>query len=116
MFLGVLLHAALPYTSHPVPFWPVQDSHRFELFDLLLVAIHDFRMQLFFLLAGLFGCLLYTRYGAIGTARHRLKRVALPLILAFLTIQPLLQVVSVYAASAQYRADPENPSLPTQYG
>ncbi len=97
MFLGVLLHAALSYTFIPVEFWPVQDARRSNLFDALLLAVHDFRMQLFFLLAGFFGCLLYARYGFGGTLKHRLKRVALPLVLAMLTIQPALQAVSVYA-------------------
>lgn len=97
MFLGILLHAAISYTFIPVPFWPVQDSRRSNIFDAVLLAVHDFRMQLFFLLAGFFGCLLYVRYGFGGTAQHRLKRVALPLLLAMLTIQPALQAVSVYA-------------------
>ena len=97
MFLGVLLHAALSYTFIPVPFWPVQDPRRSNIFDGVLLAVHDFRLQLFFLLAGFFGCLLTTRYGFGGTAKHRLKRVALPLVLAMLTIQPALQAVSVYA-------------------
>jgi len=100
MFLGVLLHAAIPYTFIPVPFWPVQDSRRSNIFDGVLLAVHDFRMQLFFLLAGFFGCLLYSRYGFVGTAKHRLKRVALPLVLAMLTIQPALQAVSVYALAS----------------
>jgi peptidoglycan/LPS O-acetylase OafA/YrhL len=112
MLLGVVLHAAIPYTKHPVSFWPVQDAHRSNVFDFLLLVIHDFRMQLFFLLAGFFGCLLYSRHGAIGTAKHRLLRVALPLALAFVTIQPLLQAVAVYAASDALRQHPDDPNGP----
>jgi hypothetical protein len=101
MFLGVLLHAAIPYTRFSVPFWPVHDERHSIVFDVLLLAIHNFRMQVFFLLAGFFGCLLYTRYNWQRTALHRLKRIALPLALAMLTIQPAIQAASVYAATTQ---------------
>lgn len=110
MFLGVLLHAALPYPEHPVPFWPVQDSRRSSVFDFLLLAVHDFRMQLFFLLAGFFGCLLYTRNGTIGTAKHRLRRVASPLLLAFLALQLPMQAISVYAAADALAVNPDDPN------
>src|SRR4051812_29842849 len=94
MFLGILLHAAIPYTRFPLPFWPVQDDQRSPIFDGFLLLVHDFRMQTFFLLAGFFGCLLYTRYGWQRTAAHRLKRIALPLAVAMVTIQPAVQAVS----------------------
>ena len=103
MLLGVLLHAAIPYTTIPVPFWPVQDTHGIPALDLFLFAVHDFRMQAFFLLAGFFGALLYSRYGFAGTATHRLKRIAVPLALAMVTIQPALQAASVYAATSAGR-------------
>jgi glucans biosynthesis protein C len=112
MFLGVVLHVAIPYLHTPFTKWPVQDEHRSTVFDLLLLTIHDFRMQLFFLLAGLFGCLLYKRYGAIGVAKHRLKRVAIPLVAAFLILLPVLQAVSVYVAATAYRERPGDPNLP----
>jgi hypothetical protein len=101
MFLGILLHAAIPYTKFPLPFWPVQDGARSSVFDVFLLIVHDFRMQSFFLLAGFFGCLLYTRYGWQKTAAHRLKRIALPLFLAMLIIQPVVQAISVFAAAQQ---------------
>lgn len=101
MFLGILLHAAIPYTKFPLPFWPVQDGERSGVFDVFLLVVHDFRMQAFFLLAGFFGCLLYARYGLQKTAMHRLKRIALPLALAMLVIQPVVQAISVFAAAQQ---------------
>ena len=114
MLLGVLLHAGVPYATIPVPFWPVHDARGTKALDLFLFAVHDFRMQAFFLLAGFFGALLYARYGLGGTAAHRLKRIALPLVLAMLTIQPLLQAVSVYAATSGGRAWVVDPSANRQ--
>jgi peptidoglycan/LPS O-acetylase OafA/YrhL len=115
MLLGVVLHAAIPYMHNPVPFWPVRDDRGTALFDVFLLAVHDFRMQVFFLLAGFFGALLYARYGIGGTARHRFKRIAIPFALAMVTIQPALQAVTVYATSAAYRADPANVYGPPEF-
>src|SRR5438309_10532055 len=81
MFLGIALHAGLSFTTTRVPFWPVYDNDTFILADVFLIAVHDFRMQLFFLLAGFFGCLLYQRYGLLGMLRHRVCRVLVPLAL-----------------------------------
>ena len=106
MLLGILLHAAIPYLHMRFPAWPVQDEHRSLVFDVSLLAIHDFRMQAFFLLAGFFGALLYSRYGALGTATHRLKRIAVPFGLAMVTVIPALQAVSAYAAAAAYHVNP----------
>ena len=108
MFLGVLLHAAIPYVTISVPFWPVQDARGHPAFDLFLFAVHDFRMQVFFLLAGFFGALLYARYGLGRTAWHRFKRIALPLVLGMATVQPATQAALIYAAASAYRDNPES--------
>lgn len=107
MFLGILLHVAISFMQTPLPFWPVWDDQRTPVAEALLFAIHNFRMQLFFLLAGFFGCLLHTRYGWRATVWHRVKRLGVPFVLALLTIQPLLQAISVYAVSSAYRASSE---------
>lgn len=96
MFLGILLHAGISFTTRPPSFWPVRDDDPSPLFDVCLLAVHDFRMQLFFLLAGFFGCLLYRRYGAGGMLRHRLKRVAVPFVLALVLVIPTVQAAMLY--------------------
>lgn len=110
MLLGVLLHAAVPYVTIPPPFWPVQETHHSVGFDLFLFAIHDFRMQVFFLLAGFFGGLLYARYGLGRTAAHRLQRIGLPLALGMATIMPVLLAIFVYADAAGGRFRVADPS------
>lgn len=97
MFLGVVLHAALSFLVQPPDFWPVRDSEPALPADLFVIAVHDFRMQLFFLLAGFFGCLLFLRYGLAGMAEHRLKRVGIPLALSLLFIVPTVLAVLLYA-------------------
>src|SRR5436309_2746219 len=97
MLLGVVLHAAISFMASPPAFWPVRDNDPTPLADVFLIAVHDFRMQVFFLLAGFFGCLLYQKYGLAGMTRHRLKRVAVPFVLALLLVVPTVQAVGVYA-------------------
>lgn len=87
MLLGIALHAALSFA--PIP-WPVQDSHQNGLFLLGFVAIHGFRMPLFFLLSGFFTAMLWRRRGLGATISQRLKRIALPLALGLVTIVPLV--------------------------
>lgn len=104
MFLGVVLHAALSFTINVPAFWPVRDVDPVPVADLFLIAVHDFRMQLFFLLAGFFGCLLYQRYGLSGMLVHRVKRVAVPLVLALVFIVPTVQAAGLYAEIENARA------------
>jgi peptidoglycan/LPS O-acetylase OafA/YrhL len=112
MFLGVVLHAAISFMTSPPAFWTVRDRDPSPLADLFLFAVHDFRMQLFFLLAGFFGCLLYSRYGAAGAARHRVKRVAVPLALGVAFVIPTVMAVFFYAELENARAEGpgENPT------
>ena len=93
MFLGIGLHAGLAYTLMRVPFWPVHDPDPSPLVDVLLLAVHDFRMQVFFVMAGFFGCLIAQRYGLIGMAKHRALRIGVPFGLCVLLVQPTLQAL-----------------------
>lgn len=104
MFLGVVLHAGISFMAGPPPFWPVRDAEPTVLADVFLFAVHDFRMQLFFLLAGFFGCLLYQRYGLGGMTMHRLKRVAVPFVLALVFVVPTVQAAVLYAEVENVRA------------
>ncbi len=104
MYLGVVLHVTISFMATPPAFWPVRDNEPTPLADVFLIAVHDFRMQLFFLLAGFFGCLLYQRYGLGGMTRHRAKRIAFPFVLALVLIIPTIQAVGVYAEIENVRA------------
>jgi peptidoglycan/LPS O-acetylase OafA/YrhL len=112
MFLGVALHAAISFMANPPPFWPVRDADPSPVADVFLFAVHDFRMQMFFLLAGFFGCLLYQKYGLAGMAWHRIKRVVVPFVLAVVFIIPTVVAVFFYAEldAARTRGDPTHPN------
>lgn len=104
MFLGVALHAGLAYTATRVPFWPVHDPDPSPLIDLGTLAVHEFRMQVFFVLAGFFGCLLYQRHGLGGMLRHRAVRIGVPFGLALLLVQPTLQCLWLLGDHDTFRA------------
>ena len=99
MLLGVVLHAALTFFPKA---WPVQDrSAGFHgPWEELFFAVHGFRMPVFFLLSGFFTAMLWRRRGLPSLIRHRLRRVALPLALAMVTVAPAMDWVVDRAAAA----------------
>jgi peptidoglycan/LPS O-acetylase OafA/YrhL len=81
MLLGVVIHALVPHVTRPNGDWPLPDHARHWSADILVIAIHDFRMPLFYVLAGFFGALLYGRKGLRGMLTNRAQRILAPLVL-----------------------------------
>ncbi len=99
MLLGIALHASLAF--FPAPWWVQDRTSAFDgLFDEFLWAVHGFRMPVFFLMSGFFTALLWRRRGLGALLNHRLRRVALPLLLGLLTIVPLTTFVGDWAAGS----------------
>jgi glucan biosynthesis protein C len=85
MLLGIVLHAATMHllemqTTDATPAVPIL---------AVLGLIHQFRMPLFFLLAGLFAALLVQKYGVRAALENRVRRILLPFLLCLVTIVPL---------------------------
>jgi peptidoglycan/LPS O-acetylase OafA/YrhL len=97
MLLGIVLHASLSYFESG---WAVNDGVDSEFFAVLLIAIHGFRMPLFFLLSGYFTALLVERRGNAQTAKNRLLRITLPLVIGAVTIVPLTTLTGSWASSS----------------
>lgn len=95
MLLGIVLHAALAYTGGP---WIVVDEPT-PVLGVAVLTIHGFRMQLFFLLSGFFTAMLWKRRGLAALLRHRGARIALPLLVALVTIVPLFWIVILWAGA-----------------
>lgn len=89
MFLGVVLHAALSFMQTPIPFTPKQDASRWMVFDFGVTFIHSFRMQLFFVVAGIFTALVLQRRALREFVAGRAKRIVLPLAGAAVFLVPL---------------------------
>lgn len=88
---GVVLHAALAYVMQPGD-WGVGVRTP----DLGLWAfvhyIHDFRMQLFFLLAGFFGARVVSRRGVRAFVRDRVVRIGLVFIALLYPVKLLISL------------------------
>lgn len=89
MLLGIVLHASIAYKIYPNPTWPSDNQYHSWFFDGLYLFIHSFRMQLFYLVAGFFACLLYKKIGESAFIRHRLKRIVIPFAGSLIFILPL---------------------------
>ncbi|MCO6454161.1 MAG: acyltransferase family protein [Pirellulaceae bacterium] len=99
MLLGIVLHGAMSFIPGVGVIWGVQDSQSNPLYGLLLSAIHGWRMPLFFLVSGFFTAMLWRKRGLRALLVHRFNRVFLPMLLAMVTVIPLIWVVSGYVRS-----------------
>ena len=93
LLLGIVLHGAIPFVV--TDFWPVQDTYALETdpsmnpYNYLVAAIHGFRMPVFFILSGFFTAMMLQSRGLRYLARHRLRRIGLPLLVSIFTIIPI---------------------------
>jgi peptidoglycan/LPS O-acetylase OafA/YrhL len=88
MLLGIVLHAAISFTTVFSYVWAVQDRERSVVADWLFHGLHCFRMPLFFLVSGFFARMVVARAGHREFLRRRWRRVGVPLLLGLVTIMP----------------------------
>lgn len=105
MLAGVFFHAALAYSPLMRGFWPPSDPRHSGWVDVVVWGLHLVRMPLFFLVAGFFAAWVVERRGHGGLFRQRLRRIALP----FLVALPLA-LWALSASTAWAAANVEHPS------
>jgi peptidoglycan/LPS O-acetylase OafA/YrhL len=93
-----VLHASVSLALVPIA-WPIRDVSSGEDFRALLGFIHGFRMQVFFLLAGFFGHLVWRRLGTRGFLKHRAQRIGIPFVAGMLIIVPVTVLLWAWADS-----------------
>jgi peptidoglycan/LPS O-acetylase OafA/YrhL len=109
MLLGIALHASLSFSTLP---WVVRDTRQSELYSLFMMAVHGFRMPLFFLVSGFFTAMLWRRRGLAALLKQRAMRIVLPCFVGLVTIIPLLNWVSAWAiANAVPAVVPDDGSI-----
>ena len=60
MLLGLVVHSAVTYSIYEdLDSWPIRDSITHLFNDFIVNLIHSFRMQIFFLVSGFFGSILF---------------------------------------------------------
>lgn len=98
MLAGVLFHAALAYSPLMQGFFPTADRQNSAWVDGVVWGLHLVRMPLFFLVAGFFAAWVIARRGQGGLFRQRLRRIALPFLVAWPLVMWALAVSTGWAA------------------
>jgi glucan biosynthesis protein C len=107
MLLGVVLHAAICYLeSAGDASWAYRDPRGSPLAAWLLISIHAFRMPAFFVLAGFFAALLWSRRGPGGFVADRVRRILLPLAVGWVVLFPLVRLSFAFGAARLTGATP----------
>jgi peptidoglycan/LPS O-acetylase OafA/YrhL len=99
MFLGVVLHASMAYIPN-VP-WGSHDPAAADWVGLILLGIHGFRMQLFFVISGFFTLMLLQRRGVQNVIKHRFMRILLPCLLCLITVLPAQHAIEGWATRSE---------------
>ena len=89
MSMGIVLHAAwllIPGEAGA----PATDASANSFCEYLCLSIHTFRMQLFFVLAGFFACMLVRKRGTGKFIKNRTLRIGLPLLVSWLVLGPIM--------------------------
>jgi len=106
LLLGLLLHGS-------ISFWPGLDSFGFPISDIsksmtltyMFYVVHMFRMVVFFLIAGFFAHLSLARKGYPEFLKDRLKRIALPMVSAWIISLAMIIPIVLWAASKHFGPD-----------
>lgn len=98
LLLGVVFHATLSFLPG-WQIWVTVDNSRSEVLSVLFYVLHMFRMLTFFLIAGFFAHQSLERLGLKNFTFDRLKRIALPLVVAWLPIFMAIVAVSIWSAT-----------------
>jgi len=89
LILGIVFHASLSFM--PVYMgWAVQDVSTSPVVKVFMTVSHCFRMETFFLLAGFFSYVTFHGKGAWEFARSRTIRIAVPFVIGWFLLRPLL--------------------------
>ena len=70
------------------------------IFGLFFLAIHGFRMQLFFFISGYFTMMMWQTRGLKALLKQRFQRVFIPCMLGLLSIVPAVRMVSFHFAES----------------
>jgi Predicted acyltransferases len=105
LVLGVVFHASLSFMPIFMG-WAVQDISTGAAVTTFVTISHSFRMELFFLLAGFFGCVTLRRKSVGEFVRGRFVRIVVPFVVGWFLLRPLL-VSGWLMGSASLRGDYE---------
>lgn len=98
LLLGIVFHASLSFLPIFIG-WAVVDVSTSQVVAFFAFVSHSFRMELFFLIAGFFSHMTFHRTGIRAFVKTRVMRIAIPFILAWIILRPL--ILSAWAMGSQ---------------
>lgn len=98
MLLGIVLHATDTYLVKDLgEVWPLQDlkaTHWSN--DFIAFFIHSFRMQIFFVVSGFFGAMLFYERRPSAMIKNRLSRIVYPFLVFVVLLWPFVAFTFTY--------------------
>ncbi len=109
MLLGLVLHTVITYGKQDyISAWTLKDPQSTSLImDYVVFVIHNFRMPIFFVVAGFFGALLFFERGPKRMFVNRVVRILFPLAVFIVILSPTITFAFIYSGAAF--AGAENP-------
>ena len=104
LLLGIVFHAAESFCPERWS-WAVVDPQAHWIFAAFQHTLHSFRMEVFFLIAGFFGHLVYHRHGFRAFVRHRTKRILVPFIVGWIVLYPAMILIWIWGRMEMGRPD-----------
>jgi glucans biosynthesis protein C len=105
LLLGLLVHGSMSFWPGLVEYgFPISDTSKSMTLTVMFYVLHMFRMTVFFLIAGFFAHLSLHRKGSRAFLKDRMKRIALPMGVAWMASLILIVPVTLWAASKLYGA------------
>ncbi len=112
LLLGVAFHAALSFMpGWPPGIWAMNDHSPSAFLSDAAFVTHVFRMSLFFFIAGFFARLLHQKLGTGGFWKNRLLRIAVPLLIFWPLLYPLIGFIWVTGITKVLGAPPPMPDF-----
>ena len=98
LILGIVFHASLSFMPIFIG-WAVMDISTSSIVPKLVMILHSFRLELFFLIAGFFSHMTFHREGVQPFSKSRLLRIAIPFIIGWFLLRPM--IVSAWIMGAE---------------
>ena len=92
MLLGLVLHSAITYEVYENSAWSLKDSITHISNDYIVSLIHTFRMQIFFLISGFFGSMLFYERKLLKMIKNRVERIVFPFIVFIFLLWQLIDL------------------------
>lgn len=106
LLLGVVIHVAASFVEGPAGSdWRYRDPNTTPWAGFIVLAIHIFRMPVFFVIAGFFAALIQDRKGLIELARNRFFRIAIPFGVGWVLLFPIVNISFLVGILREFGSD-----------